>query len=145
MIRFLNFVGLFLFLLSFQGLEAQRTDKEITDEFFKLYAIEPMKAFDYAFATNQWLTRNPDAVDNLKNQYNNLLPLIGNYHGYELIAEKNIGGNLKLASFMVRYDRQPIRLSFVLYRPDDRWQVQNLKYDDRLSNELEESANQNKN
>ncbi len=143
--KFPSIASLLLLFFTVQGIEAQRTDREITDEFFKLYAIDPIKAFDYAFSTNPWLSRNPDAVDNLKNQYSNLLPLIGNYRGYELITEKNIGENLKLASFMARYDRQPIRLSFVLYRPDDTWQVQNLKYDDRLSNELEESANQSKN
>ncbi len=143
--RFQCFAIIYLIFFSFQGVVAQSTDREITDEFFKLYAIEPMKAFDYAFSTNPWLSRNHDAIDNLKNQYSNLLPLVGNYNGYEVITEKNIGENLKLTSFMVRYDRQPIRLSFVLYRPDDTWQVQNLKYDDRLSNELEESANQNKN
>ena len=128
-----------------QGLEAQSSPREITNEFFKRYAIDPMTAFDYAFSTNKWMERNQDAVDNLKNQFSNLLPLIGNYRGYELITEKQIGENLKLASFMTRYDRQPIRWTFVLYKPHDTWQVQNLKFDDRLTSEIEEAANQNKN
>ena len=125
-------------------IKAQTDHMDIVDEFFTLYAIDPMKAFDYAFATNKWMERNQDAVDNLKNQFNNLLPLIGNYRGYELIVEKSIGDNLKMASFMARYERQPIRLTFVFYRPHKTWQVQNLKYDDRLSNEIEESGNRPK-
>ncbi|NND16143.1 MAG: hypothetical protein HKN89_07440 [Eudoraea sp.] len=123
-------------------IKGQTTHESITEEFFKQYALDPIKAFDYAFATNIWMERNQDAVDNLKNQYSTLLPLIGQYHGYDLIVEKSIGSHLKLQSFFLRYDRQPIRLTFVLYRPNDKWQVQNLKYDDNLPEELEESAKQ---
>ena len=137
--RFLIFTFLLISCYS-NYLNAQVSEKEITEEFFKLYAIDPMKALDYAFSTNKWMERNADAVENLKNQFYNLIPLIGNYYGYELIAERNLGENLKLASFMAKYDRQPIRWTFILYRPNDTWQVQNLKYDDKLSNELEESA-----
>jgi len=141
-----------LFLLPFllitliaSNLYAQPSEKDITNEFFKLYSIDPMKAFDYAFATNIWMERNQDAVDNLKNQYSNLLALIGQYHGYELITEKSIGERLKLFSFMVKYERQPIRLTFIFYKPHKTWQVQNLKYDDKLDEELEEASKQNKN
>lgn len=136
----------FLFItLCTSNLYAQPSEKDITNEFFKLYSIDPMKAFDYAFATNIWMERNQDAVDNLKNQYGNLLALIGQYHGYELITEKSIGERLKLLSFMVKYERQPIRLTFILYKPHKTWQVQNLKYDDKLDEELEEAARQNNN
>ena len=143
--KFQVFIFLVLGFGLFSGIEAQTDHRDITDEFFKLYAIDPMQAFDYAFSTNKWMERNQDAVENLKNQFGNLLPLIGNYRGYELLVEKNIGENLKMASFMARYDRQPIRLTFVFYRPHKTWQVQNLKYDDRLTNEIEETTNQNKN
>jgi len=127
------------------NLHGQTSHESITEEFFRQYALDPIKAFDYAFSTNKWMDRNQDAVENLKNQYGNLLPLIGQYHGYDLIVEKDIGEYLKLQSFFLRYDRQPIRLTFVLYKPNDRWQVQNLKYDDNLTDELEESAKQDRN
>ncbi len=134
------FISLLAIVCYSNNSSAQASDKEITEEFFKLYAMDPTKALDYAFSTNKWMARNPDAVENLKNQFNNLIPLIGNYNGYELIVERSIGENLKLASFMAKYDRQPIRWTFVLYRSKDVWQVQNLKYDDKLTSELEESS-----
>ncbi|MDH3698933.1 MAG: hypothetical protein OER83_06305 [Flavobacteriaceae bacterium] len=141
-------ISLIYFFLGFcflNSLYGQTSHETITQEFFKQYALDPLKAFDFAFSTNKWMDRNQDAVDNLKNQYANLLPLIGQYHGYDLLVEKDIGGHLKLQSFFLRYDRQPIRLTFVLYKPNDRWQVQNLKYDDNLPEELEESAKQDRN
>ncbi|MBT8235487.1 MAG: hypothetical protein KJO04_04795 [Bacteroidia bacterium] len=131
---------LFLFLCFTHGLQAQSENERITEEFFRQYALDPIKAFDYAFSTNKWMDRNQDAVENLKNQYKNLLPLIGSYYGYDLITEKNLGDHLKVNSFILRYDRQPIRLTFILYKPKDRWQVQNLKYDDTLPEELEEAS-----
>ncbi len=135
-------LGTFLiFFLGFaDGIQAQSGEEKITEEFFRQYALDPMKAFDYAFSTNKWMERNQDAVDNLKNQYKNLLPLIGSYNGYDLITEKSLGDNLKVNSFILLYDRQPIRLTFILYMPKDRWQVQNLKYDDTLPEELEEAS-----
>ena len=143
MIRSLTISILTAFICFTQGLHAQSGDAAITDQFFRQYALDPMKAFDYAFSTNEWMERNQDAVDNLKNQYSNLLPLIGSYYGYDLITEKSMGDHLKVLSFMLRYDRQPIRLTFVMYKPKDRWQVQNLKYDDNLPEELEEASKKN--
>ena len=143
MIRILICVTLIGLLGITNELQAQTEHNQITEEFFRQYALDPMKAFDYAFSTNKWMDRNQDAVENLKNQYNNLLPLIGNYYGYDLITEKSQGDHLKVSSYILRYDRQPIRLTFLFYRPKDRWQVQNLKYDDKLPEELEESAKQN--
>lgn len=133
---------LIVFIFVTHDLHGQTGDEAITEDFFRQYALDPMKAFDYAFSTNEWMERNQDAVDNLKNQYSNLLPLIGNYYGYDLVTEKSRGEHLKVRSYMLRYDRQPIRLTFVLYKPKDRWQVQNLKYDDKLPDELEESTKQ---
>lgn len=143
MIRYPILVFSILFLSTAQGVYAQSGDAQITEAFFRQYALDPMKAFDYAFSTNKWMDRNQDAVENLKNQYNQLLPLIGTYYGYDLISEKSMGDHLKVSSFMLRYDRQPMRLTFVFYKPKDQWQVQNLKYDDKLPEELEEAAKKN--
>ena len=143
MIRYLISGVLIIFMSLAGNLHAQSGDERITEEFFRQYALDPMKAFDYAFSTNKWMERNQDAVENLKNQYGKLLPLIGTYYGYDLITEKSKGDHLKVASFILRYDRQPIRLTFIFYKPKDRWQVQNLKYDDKLPEELEEASKKN--
>ncbi|CAL2104426.1 conserved exported protein of unknown function [Tenacibaculum sp. 190130A14a] len=120
-------------------LKAQSTE-EITKEFFKTYEKSPQKAIDYAFGTNKWMDRNQDGIENVKNQLNNLLGLVGDYCGYEKITEKSIGESYKLVSYMIKYDRQPIRFTFIFYKPKNKWQVLNFQYDDKLDDELEESG-----
>ncbi|MFT4838563.1 MAG: hypothetical protein ACI9IZ_001581 [Nonlabens sp.] len=145
MIKKITLLTLIFFTITFNDLKAQTSEKEITTEFFKIFNSDPLKAMDYAFSTNKWMGRNEDAVANLKNQFKNLLPLVGDYYGYELITEKTIGESYKLASYMIKYDRQPLRFTFIFYKPNNKWQLQNLKYDDSLDDEIEEAAKQNRN
>lgn len=119
---------------------AQETSDEIINTFFETYEKEPLKAVDYVFSTNEWMDRNKDAVENLKTQLSSYLKLVGDYYGYEKITEKSVGESYKLVSYMSKYERQPIRFTFVLYKGKDRWQVQNFKFDDKIDDELEESG-----
>ena len=104
-----------------------------------------MKAMDYAFSTNKWMERNIDGVENLKNKFKDLLPLIGEYYGHQMITQKKIGEDFKLVSYILKYDRQPVRFTFVLYKPNNKWQLQNLNWDVDLDDEIVESAQQNRN
>ncbi len=139
--KFKLFTYLLLVFLSTSTLKAQSTTEEIAERFFKTYAKSPLKAIDYAFESNKWMVdRNKDGVENIKTQLNSFLGLVGDYYGYEKITEKSVGESYKLVSYMLRYDRQPIRFTFVFYKPKDKWQVQNFQYDDNLDDELEESG-----
>lgn len=134
-----------ILILSVITIKAQSSDKEITSEFFKIFQTEPMKAMDYAFSTNKWMERNIDGVENLKNKFKDLLPLIGEYYGHQMITQKKIGEDFKLVSYILKYDRQPVRFTFVLYKPNNKWQLQNLNWDVDLDDEIVESAQQNRN
>lgn len=136
---------LIIFTVTIKNLKAQNSEKDIPTEFFRIFKTDPMKAMDYAFSTNKWMKRNIDGIETLKNKFKDLIPLIGEYYGYEKITEKSIGKNLILISYLLKYDRQPVRYTFVLYKPKDKWQIQNLNYDVNLDDEIEESAKQNRN
>ena len=138
-IKLLTFI--IVIILSTNILKAQSTTEEITTEFFKTYEKSPQKAVDYVFGTNKWMIdRNKDGIENVKSQLTNFLGLVGEYYGFEKITEKSVGKSFKLVSYMIKYDRQPMRFTFVFYRPNDKWQVQNFKFDDSLDDELEESG-----
>lgn len=126
-------------------LNAQNSEKKILTEFFSIFETSPMKAFDYAFSTNKWLEQNVEGIEAVKSKFKELLPMIGDYYGYEIIAQKNAGINLKLVSCLLRYDRQPVRFIFLFYKPKDKWQVQNFNWDIDVDDDLKEAASQNRN
>lgn len=130
-----------IFFLSINLTKAQSTINEITNEFFKVYEKNPQKAVDYIFSTNNWMSKEKNYdVENVKSQLSNFVGLVGDYYGYEKITEKSLGESLKLVSYIIKYDRQPIRFTFLFYKPKDVWKIQNFKFDDNLDAEIEESA-----
>ena len=112
----LSIATLVTLILYSSNINAQFTEKDIINEFFRIYPSEPLKAFDYAFFTNPWLAKNFEGTENLKFQFKELLPLLGNYVGYDLLITKQINDRFKLYSFMIRYERQPLRFTFIFYK-----------------------------
>ncbi|UZR94260.1 hypothetical protein [Chondrinema litorale] len=99
------------------------------------------KAVDYIFSTNKWISEeSQEGIDNVKDKLENFLGLVGEYYGYDLITKKNVGENYELWSYIIKYDRQPLRFTFVLYRPKDKWQLQNFQFDDNLGDELKDAG-----
>jgi len=66
--------------------------------------------------------------------------LLGKYHGFEKIVRKELGESLVLESYLVKYDRQPLRFTFKFYKPNDKWILFNFQYDEDVDEELSESA-----
>lgn len=120
---------------------AQDDPKKMTDEFFKLYKEKNSDAaLDYLFGTNKWMSDSKQQVNDLKTKLSRTIELLGEYNGYDLIIKTSISNHLHLYTFIVKYDRQPLRFSILLYRPKDNWRLQNFKYDDKLDDELEEAS-----
>ncbi|TPG66658.1 hypothetical protein [Hymenobacter nivis] len=122
----------------------QSTPESIVAEFFKEYPKGPAKAVETLYATNPWSTRNRDGIEQIKSEVNKLtLDYVGKYHGYEPITKRHAGNSFALHSYLVRYDRQPLRFTFEFYKADDKWIVYAFKFDSNIDDELEESAKLN--
>jgi hypothetical protein len=115
---------------------------KIIADFFLTYETTGIdNALDSLFATNTWmLQRSRDEIDNVKVQLKSILQIVGNYYGYEIITHKSIGESFRLFSCLIKYDRQPIRFTFIFYKPQDIWKIYNFQFDQDLSEELDESA-----
>ena len=119
---------------------AQSNPEDIINKFFDLYKNKGSDmAVDYVFSTNKWMDKNQDVVIEMKMRLKKAINIIGNYYGYELITKKSLGQSYLLYSYVVKYERQPIQFTFILYKPDKSWQIQNLRFDDNLTEELEEA------
>lgn len=130
-----------LFFLSNTG-NAQSTPTEIVDTFFKDYVKSGSSiAIDNLYSTNKWMTRSADAIVNLKSQMEGLNDdYVGKYYGYELIVEKRLTESFILLSYLVKYDRQPLRFTFQFYKPNDTWMIFSFQYDGNMDEEIEEAA-----
>jgi len=136
-------VYLTIILVSFSMIGfGQNAPKEIVSKFFTDYKNEgASKALDNLYSNNKWMNRAKDAITQLKQQLGTLdEDYVGKYYGYELIVEKRLSDSFILMSYLVKFDRQPIRFTFQFYKPDNEWRTHSFKYDGSIDDEIEESA-----
>ena len=117
---------------------AQNSTDELTSKFFKKYKSNTDEAFDYIFGTNKWMGENKDGTENVKFKLREYANLMGEYLGFEKLTEKNLGESLKVSVYLVKYDRQPLRFIFKFYKGKKNWKLYNLKFDEKIDDELEE-------
>lgn len=126
-----------VFALSVNVLFAQNTTYQgVVEEFFSLYENKgPNEAVDFIFSTNKYLESNQDQVTAIKLKLGTAVAVIGEYTGYEPVIVKEIGQSMMQGTYMVKYLRQPLFFTFIMYKPEKYWQIQTLRFDDKLSEE----------
>tara|TARA_Y100000588_G_C13807440_1_gene733591 strand:- start:17 stop:478 length:462 start_codon:yes stop_codon:yes gene_type:complete len=135
---YITIASFFITFISF----GQTTPKEIVSNFFTEYQNDgASKALDNLYANNKWMNRATDSMTKLKQQLGTLNEdFVGAYYGYELIVEKKLSDSFILMSYLVKFDRQPIRFTFQFYKPNNEWRTHSFKYDGGIDDEIEESA-----
>lgn len=133
----LLFLSCSLFHFSASG-QSKVEDETLTTQFFKTFKTDPIKAYDDLFSNNKYISTSDLATTKIK--LKDYLAEMGDYFGYEEITTKKAGESYFLKSFLVKYDRQPVRFTFILYKPNDKWKIQNFSYDTNISEELDNAA-----
>lgn len=119
----------------------QSIPDEMMKDFFIEYSKNPTKAVEKIYQTSTWTSRLKDGIEDMKNEVNKYtVDYMGKYYGNELIVKKQLLENFVVYSYVLKYDRQPIRFIFKLYKPNDKWVLFSLKIDGVLDDEIEESA-----
>lgn len=133
-----------LFLVSLLLITCDSSDsnsRTAITTFFEQFKTEGSDvAIDHLFATNKWTKESKEQIEITKANFKTALKLLGDYHGYEELSIIKVSDNLKHFVYLARFERQPLRLSFTLYRPFDKWQVQNFNYDYHILEELKEAS-----
>ena len=120
---------------------AQSSPKNLIDNFFATYEEDPGKAVKQLYETNKWNERIKDDIDKIIGTVNSFTEsYMGKYYGYEIITSKKFSESFELYSYLVKYDRQPIRFIFKFYKPDNEWVLYSYSLDDSLDDEIEEAA-----
>ena len=133
---------LFVLLISISGnLSAQSSPQDMINDFFTTYEKDPGKAVKELYATNKWTERIKDDIDKVVGTVNSFTEsYMGEYYGYEIITTKKFSESFELYSYLVNYDRQPIRFIFKFYKPNDIWVLYSYALDDNLDDEIQEAA-----
>ncbi len=137
----MNKLRLLLFLILptfFAEAVTSQINEKITEKFFSDFKADKVKAYEKLFENANWIDKS--SIETVKIKYRDFFSGLGEYVGFEPITEKVIGESYGLKSFLVKFESQPIRFTFTLYKPKDTWQIQTFSYDSNLSEELEEAA-----
>lgn len=115
----------------------QNSVDKLLKDFFSIYEEQdPISAMQYAFSTNKYFAQDDKGIRNLVVQLQSILYIIGDYRGYEKLTERSLGNRLKHRTYLVYYDRQPLRFIFEFYQPKDQWFFLHVKFDDKYEEEL---------
>jgi hypothetical protein len=133
-----------LTILLFSGISpifAQLGPSQILERFFNKYRYNPEEAVAFIFSKNPIFEGEAaQQAQNVQTKLSQAIPVLGRYYGREPITKKEIGSSLVLYSYLIQYERQPIRFTFKFYKPDREWFLLSFAFDDNLSDELEEAA-----
>ena len=117
--------------------------QKIVDQFFKTYKEKGHEeAVTTLLETNKWIPEK--SAENVSTKLTELLDQIGQFYGYDKIKESTYGPNVIQYTYLVRYDRQPLRFLFRFYRPNDTWQTQGFEYQVEFLDELDETVKADK-
>jgi hypothetical protein len=123
------------------NLFAQSSPQDLIDTFFNTYEKDAGKAVKELYETNKWTERIKDDIDKVIGTVNGFTEsYMGKYYGYEIITKKKFAESFELYSYMIKYDRQPIRFIFKFYKPNDKWVLYSYALDDSLDSEIQEAA-----
>jgi len=109
--------------------------------FFSKYETEGAdKALNYILSTNPLINNNDEQFAQLRKDLNASALLLGQYCGYALITKKKATSNFVYCSYLVRYNRQPLRFTFIYYKPKDKWVLHKFSFDNEVEKELENAG-----
>ncbi|QSS97898.1 hypothetical protein [Psychroflexus sp. ALD_RP9] len=132
---------LVLTVLISSNVYCQSSPQLLIDTFFETYKSNPGKAVKELYDTNKWNKRIKDKIDQIVVTVNGFTEsYMGKYYGRELITTKKFSESFVLYSYLVKYDRQPIRFIFKFYKPNDKWLLYSYSLDDSLDDEIQEAA-----
>ncbi|HQB21982.1 MAG TPA: hypothetical protein PLW23_06340 [Bacteroidales bacterium] len=137
----INILKSFLILTVFSlcintNLKAQATAEELMDAFFQIFEEDAGAAIDYLFATNNMIDPSQPGIKSIKERLELSRKLLGDYHGYEIINVYQAGESYRKYNYSLKFERQPVKFTVVLYCPKDKWKVQNVNFQDDIDTEF---------
>ena len=101
-----------------------------------------LKAGDYATAYETFLAGTRLGAQKEKmsvfiSKTQEAFGLYGKLNDYEIYDDYSVGSNVIVLTYLSRHDVQPLRWRFIYYRPDKKWGLINMGFDDVLLDMLD--------
>jgi len=126
-------------MLPYSGF-SQETPDELIKRFFDTFQTNSDKALDDIYATNKWTSEMRDAINSMKKTIKNYPSEMGKYYGADFITKQQCTERFFLYSYMARYDRQPMKVVFQFYKPNDKWILYSLNFSTDIDDDVEAAA-----
>jgi hypothetical protein len=134
------FLAMTLFLRE-SGASTTGEYDDIVNKFFDLISQgKTTEAVDSLYKTNPWSDKVQDAIQQVKSSLISMEAISGKYRDSVQIVKKTMGDRLIYMYYLVAYDRQPLRFEFHLYRPGDKWVIQNFAFSDKITEDIRDFA-----
>lgn len=114
--------------------------QDLIDTFFDLYKNRGYEvALKYSWSTNKWIPATGDAMNNIAVRLGKQVASMGEFIGQEQLKSRKVGSRFRIASYLVYYQRDPMRFTFELYKNNDGWEITDVEFDTKFDEEVEES------
>lgn len=107
--------------------------------FSKISAGNYINAIDDLLKSNDEINLNDSLTINLKTQFKRINEFSGKYTGSTLLKKRNIGNDIGVYSYLVKYEKKYYRFVFFFYFNGKDTRLSKLFFDDSIDTELEES------
>ena len=118
--------------------EADGPDKIIARFFSYLQRKEVDQAYDQLTRGTKIAERAED-VRTLKSKTKEAITVFGPILGYDSVLKKSVGTRLVSYTLLSLGKEFPLRWRFYFYKPEDEWQLIDLRVDDKLAGIFDES------
>jgi hypothetical protein len=117
-----------------------QTPEEQVKQFFKVYKEDTDKAVTQLFKSNKNVDSNDIKNSDLGAKLKDVAGKIGYFNGYDLVVKRKAGDSMVLYSYLAKHDAQPLRFTFIFYKPKDTWQIYNFEFGTEVDMELKRAA-----
>ncbi len=98
------------------------------------------EALEQLFSGNRWM--KAETVQKLKTDVVGIEKMLGSFRTFEKLQEIKVGTRFVYVSYLVLYDRQPLRMEFKFFRPGDDWVILGFFLDDKLDEDVAKTAHE---
>ena len=125
---------LLIIMLPLTAVAGESTPKTIVEQFLSSL---PRGRYDASYGEllkgSSLSTENPQAVTNLKNQTEKLLPLYGSMLGFELIHEESFGTSIVRLVYVLKQEKNATVWEFYFYKPRSFWFLSYIRFNDQFN------------